>query len=103
MKAADITESLIEQLKGLDKHPRAEVKTAAGIADVVTETAIYQVIAALTPDELTAAIRQAAAQREVLGTLRAIVVGQRSEEDITEACEEAKQQGVSIWFWGEHA
>lgn len=103
MTAADITQTLIDMLEDADKHPRAEIKTAAGIADVVTDQTVYQVVGSLTLDALTAAIRLAERQQLALGTLRAIVVGQRSDEDISTAVEEAKRRGVSIWFWGEHA
>lgn len=104
MNAVDITDALIKQLEKRGKHPRPEVKTAAGFADIVTDTAVYAVVEDLTTSALREAINEVTAHRQALGSsLRAIVVGQRSGEDISAELEEASQQDVSVQFWGEQA
>lgn len=97
---AAITDQLLAQLGDRGVKPRQEVRTAAGVADIVTDTAVYAVVPVLTEDKLRAATKHALAWRDALNPkLKAVVYGGHPGADPTAAMAEAKAQGVVVNFW----
>src|SRR5262249_2124141 len=91
---------LLEQLDRRGKNSHAEVRTTAGVADIVTKTAVYAVVPDLTPKSLTEATDQVIAYRDALGEgRRAVIYGRPAPEDQTlldDAIEAAKNRGVTV-------
>lgn len=95
-----MTEQLIEQLERRGLHPVAEVRTAAGVADIVTGKAVYEVVPELTAEALRKAITRATAYRDALGDgYKAVIYGRRGAEDVTDLEHEARSLGITINYW----
>ena len=95
-----LIEQLVEQLTKRGVNPRQEVRTAQGVADIVTDSAVYEVVALLTADTLRAATDRVVACRDALDPkLKAVVYGGNSGADPTAAMVEAKARGVTVNFW----
>jgi hypothetical protein len=82
---------------------REQVATAAGIADIVTDSAVYEVKFFLSRLVIFEAIGQVLLYRQALNpSLRAIVVGFRDpRSDIASLVPYAKQATVEVMFWGD--
>lgn len=95
-----MSEQLIEQLKRRGLHPKLEVSTAAGIADIVTDSAVFAVIPILTVAALEKAIPRVRAIRDALGrNYKAVIYGKPGDEDISEIEWDARSRGVIINRW----
>ncbi len=96
----DLITQLVDSLNARGLRPRQEVRTAAGVADIVTDSAVYEVAAVLTADALRAAADHALACRDALDPkLKAVVYGGYPGSEPTAAMAEAKARGVTINFW----
>lgn len=62
----DLVDQLVEQLARRGMNPRREVRTAGGVADIVTDAAVYEVTAVLAADALRAATDRMVACRQAL-------------------------------------
>jgi hypothetical protein len=90
-------------LAGQGECVREQVRTPAGIADIVTDTAVYEIKFFLSRLVFFEAIGQALIYRQASDpSLRAVVVGFRDpRSDIADLVPHAQQLGVEVLFWGE--
>ena len=91
------------KLTAQDKIVREQVPSAVGIADIVTDVAVYEVKFFLSRLVFFEAIGQVLMYRQALDpSLRAVVVGFRDpRSDITDLVPYAQKFGVDVLFWGE--
>lgn len=75
-----------------------QVRCANGIADIVTDTAIYEVKLRLTRESLFQAVGQVLLYRQAINpTLEAHIVGQ--DGGVADLVEPLKALGISVTFW----
>lgn len=88
---------LSEYLTAHSKRNRRQMSNAAGVADIVTDDAIYEVKLHLTRSKYLKAIGQVLLYRQAINPgLRAVVVGPKGEEELP--TELAAQIGVETWL-----
>ena len=102
-----LARNLYSQLAKRGVNPREQVKTAAGIADMVTDTAVYTVLGSVTAERLRNAADHVLACRDALNPkLRAVMylTVAKLEGEAARAAAEAKARGVTINLWrdGDH-
>jgi len=91
--------NLFDTLAKRGVNPREEYRTAAGIADMVTDTAVYGVLGSVTAERLRKATDHVLACRDALNPkLRAVMylTVSKVEGDVAKAAAEAKAKGVTI-------
>ncbi len=96
--------NLFEQLMKRGVNPREEYKTAAGVADMVTDTAVYAVVGSVTAERLRKAADHVLACRDALNPkLRAVMylTVSKLEGEAAKAAAEVKARGVTINLWRE--
>lgn len=95
---AAIEASLALLLAEQGKAPRRQVACAAGIADIVTNEAVYEVKAVLSRDAMFSAVGQVLMYRAAINpALLAIVVGRSPDLSLSRF---AKSLGVGVMDWG---
>lgn len=101
-ETARIITKLAEQLRRRGVNPRVQVRAGDRVADIVTDTAVYEVRAMLTADVLRDAIRQVQVARDALDpSLKMVIVGRHPGADPVPALAEAKAAGITVNFWTE--
>ena len=93
---------LLASLRRRGLNPQQEVHSAVGVADIVTDSAVYEVLAKVTADSLMAAIPRLVALRDAIDPQRrAVIYSSRTDEDLTAALTAARLAGVTVNFWAE--
>lgn len=80
----EIEDALFAQLKSAGKHPRREFRCHAGVADIVSDDAVYEIKASLScPDSVFKAVGQVILYRRVIDpSRRAVIVGPDPHDEL---------------------
>ncbi|HEX3051053.1 MAG TPA: hypothetical protein VHP83_10400 [Aggregatilineaceae bacterium] len=94
---AQIERDLAARLRKHGHQVKRQVRCTAGVADIVTEEAVYEIKRSLTRDHIFSAIGQVLTYRQAINPdLHPIVIGPASTEYITDLIHLARKFGVFI-------
>jgi hypothetical protein len=98
-----IKNQLADRLRQEGRTVQTEVRCEAGVADIVTEEAVYEIKWEFNRSKLYEAIGQVLLYRQAIDpSLRAVVVGKKPKAtDWKAAIKHAKALGVEVVFWTE--
>ena len=100
MTEGDIEKEIAQSLRNQGHRVRRQVRCGTGVADIVTEEAVYEVERTLTHGSLFEGIGQALIYRQSINPeLKAIVIGRKSSENIKPIIKNAKIIGVEVQIW----
>jgi len=99
LREVDIQRDFAEYLQSQGKEVQREVKCLAGVADIVTDDAIYEIKNTLTAKSIFEAIGQVLVYRFCIKPdARAIIVG-RYAEDVDKLRITVESMGIEIIIW----
>ena len=96
-KKQQLVDELFEYLKEKGANPRKLVTAGNRIADIVTDEAVYEVVANADAEVIQTAVPHVLASRNELDpSLKSFIYGFTSGEDLTAAIEAASKWGVTV-------
>lgn len=95
----ELEDEVCQLLSKTGQTPRRQVRLHSGIADIVTETAVYELKDRLTRASLFEAIGQVLVYRqEINPNLNAVIVA-RPGENVRPIISMAYELGIEVWEW----
>jgi hypothetical protein len=92
-----LTEKLNKYLTLRGLNPQAEVRTAAGVADIVTDKTVYEIVPFLTAEAFQKAIERVLKYRDALGgSYKPVIYGRLPPDDVSSVIAKARERGVTV-------